>query len=185
MPIAHAVRFRLTCAAALLSLSGLGHSALPEPKQPDPNFNWYNNNTLFNSAYALGVSHWNILRYYDEAKARYGALPPAAQLSDATAGWDIYQANRQTLIDKWDSCRPSDCPVGVEDADPGEQRGDRSERDEEDGGAKRHHGHPVTAQPAHDDPPGRPPGDSDCAVHPVEGDGGPGINGHGRSHGHR
>jgi len=93
MPIAHAVRFRLTCAAALLSLSGLGHSALPEPKQPDQNFNWYNNNTLFNSAYALGVSHWNILRYYDEAKLRYGALPPAAQLSDATAGWDIYLAS--------------------------------------------------------------------------------------------
>lgn len=74
----HMPKFRHSyLVVALLSLSGQSNSALPEPRQPDQNFNWYNDNTLFNSAYALGVSHWNFLRYYDEAKVRYGTLPPA------------------------------------------------------------------------------------------------------------
>ncbi len=89
----HCCRFRLVFVAALLAVSGQSYSALQEPRQPERNFNWYNDNTLFNSAYALGVSHWNILRYYDEAKERYGALPPADQLNDATIGWDVYLAS--------------------------------------------------------------------------------------------
>ena len=45
--------FRLTCVAALLILSGQT-SALPEPKQPENNYNWNNDNLVVNSVYALG-----------------------------------------------------------------------------------------------------------------------------------
>lgn len=86
-------RLRIVFVVVLLFVSGQSRSALPEPRQPERHFNWYNDNTLFNSAYALGVSHWNILRYYDEAKERYGALPPADQLTHATVGWDVYLAS--------------------------------------------------------------------------------------------
>jgi len=84
-------QFRHSClVAALLSLSGQSNAVLPEPRQPDNNFNWYNDNVLVNSAYALGVSHWNFLRYYGEAKVRYGNLPPQDQLTNAIVGWDTY-----------------------------------------------------------------------------------------------
>jgi hypothetical protein len=92
--------FRLTCVAALLILSGQT-SALPEPKQPENNYNWNNDNLVVNSVYALGVSHWNILRYYDEAKARYGALPPSSQLLDATIGWDTYLASNVPAVSNY------------------------------------------------------------------------------------
>lgn len=75
-------------------------AALPEPVRPNYQYNWYYNNTALNTAYALGVSHWNFLQYYKEAKDRYGALPPAAQLTDATVGWDIYIGSNVVGINK-------------------------------------------------------------------------------------
>lgn len=90
MTFADTARFRLSCIAALLSLSGQSISAHPEPRAPENSYNWYNDRPLINSAYALGVSQWNFLQYYAEAKARYGVLPPADQLAGASAGWDQY-----------------------------------------------------------------------------------------------
>lgn len=101
MPIIPGAGIRLARVAALLSLGGLSHAALPEPRQPDENYNWYTGNTLVNSAYALGVSHWNILRYYDEARVRYGALPSADQLADSTVGWDVYLASNVPGLGKF------------------------------------------------------------------------------------
>lgn len=77
-------------AASLLGLNAPLHAALQTPIKPSYQYNWYYNNTALNTAYALGVSHWNFLKYYDEARLRYGELPSADQLADATVGWDIY-----------------------------------------------------------------------------------------------
>lgn len=68
--------------------------------EPKYNYNWYYNNTAVNTAYSLGVSHWNFLRYYEEAKNRYGSLPPAHELVNATLGWDIYIGSNVIAINK-------------------------------------------------------------------------------------
>lgn len=86
-------RFRLPCMALLLSLSGQAMSALPEPRQPDDNYNWTNNYVYANSLYALGVSRFNFSQYYNEARLRYGGLPPQDQLNSATHGWFVYIAS--------------------------------------------------------------------------------------------
>lgn len=90
MPRSPMPRLRRASVVVLFLFSAQCFSALPSPIPPDPNHDWRDGNTWVNSAYALGVSHGNILQYYDESRMRYGALPPADQLADAIVGWDVY-----------------------------------------------------------------------------------------------
>lgn len=109
----HFKKLRVACVTAALGLSvpanaGLISDVLPDeiagplapvlnpleavldPTAPDADYDFTQGELYTNSIYALGVSHFNILKYYRDARERYGELPPAVELTDAVAGWDTY-----------------------------------------------------------------------------------------------
>ena len=97
--------FRLSCAAALLALHGQALallptdfssqgeldnyvSLLPAPTPPNTSVDWFDGQDR--TVYSLAVSNWQFDRYYDEARARYGAMPAGAELIAAKGGWLLY-----------------------------------------------------------------------------------------------
>lgn len=99
------IALRIVCVAAFLTSAILPQSlslaASADPAPAGTSRNWAEGNTLLNSAYALGQSHRNFLQYFNEARTRYGALPPEGQLMDATAGWDVYIASNVPGLGKF------------------------------------------------------------------------------------
>lgn len=65
---------------------------------PTIGVDWYDGKD--HTPYALGVSHWNFLRYYDEAQARYGDTPPWSERIAAVAGMYNFMLSN-TLGDKY------------------------------------------------------------------------------------
>lgn len=79
--------------AVVISVSGVARAQANGPVIPTlplSDYDWTKGDNYVNGLYAVGVSHYNFLQYYDESLQRYGELPPLAELVDATAGWDIY-----------------------------------------------------------------------------------------------
>lgn len=60
----------------------------PAARSPDASVNWFDgqDRTLESLAY----SSWYFDRYYDEARARYGAMPSSVDLVAGKAGWVVY-----------------------------------------------------------------------------------------------
>lgn len=74
-------------------LADIFDGGLPGPLSGTEGYDWTQGNLYTNSIYAVGVSHFNILEYYREARERYGEMPSAVELAAAIAGWDTYLAS--------------------------------------------------------------------------------------------